>query len=244
MTQKAPLFIGRIVGPEVDLETRLKARVLLQLVFLETALRSNHALNTENVVYDSIGDALAELAFNLRRLIEVRRDDKYAKSKIIGYSNGKKTESFWSFLGICHHLMAFHMLIGKSGSYDQSSMLVVHSERKSLGVYPSDLFDAYKYETAKETKRHYGLFSADMISKTLDEDGYPLFNFIISSRSKAINGEKFFWTPLAIIFPGLVIKDVDQDRKWVLERNPALKDDPIFNESFYQTVIAQKRDPR
>jgi|GEM_PF-2063696 len=223
-------FVGRIIGPEISAEERLAKRVQFHLSWLEETLKSGFELAELRQKETEIGDVMGELSFNLRRLVEVRKDKSDASGRMVGIKNGKKSVSLWDFICVGQHLLGFHMLSGKSGKFDDSSLMVIHSDSKSIGVYLADFAGVCRSVIDKPPKPHFGLFSDDMHSKTLDDEGRPTFNFIISSRRRALVLEHFFWTPLGVISPGLVSMNPNIDSEWLIKESPALKKDPIFME--------------
>ena len=220
-------FIGRIQGPEIRAEARLRRRAAEHLNTIQKTLTDFGESRDQRYWEDKVGDLLGELSFNIRRLVEISREQAFAKNLTLGFVGGKKSASLWDFLGVCQHLLAFHALTGESGEYDDTSMLVVHSESRSIGVYFKDLMDVVTRVIKIPSKSHFGLFSEDMASMENDAEGRPVFNIIISSRRRAILIDDFFWTPLEVISPGLSIKS-EVDLPPILQANPLLLNDAIF----------------
>lgn len=234
-------FIGRIRGPEERTEARLSRRVRKHVNSIETVLGGTELQARDLPEFqDELADSMGELAFNLRRLIEVRREVPTAKNITLGYGSGKKCKSLQDLLGVCNHLLAFHILTGESGRYDLTSMLVVHSDRDSIGFHLKDLKKATDKFCLREPKRHFGLFSSDLQHTHCDSEGYPEFPVMISTRMRAISYDDFFWTPLERISPGLTCNP-EFGLESVLHENPSLESDPIFKAASANAIWA-KRD--
>lgn len=228
--------VGRIHGPEEAAERRLSKRIARHLDAIERALRNDFFSLEWQDQSEAIGDLLGELGFNLRRLIEIRRESTASKRRMLGYRDGRKIVSVWDFIGICQHLLNNHLLTGSSGRIDENSMMVIHSDRNSVGIYYEDLDNECRAIIARPTRPHYGLFDDLCRGGHIDEDGYPTFNFAISSRRSALMIEDFFWTPLDSISPGLIASNPKLNYDTIVADNPELTNDPIFCKASYYAL--------
>lgn len=234
--------IGRIHGPEEETEPRLVRRVAEHLEVLQGVLSDVsdfiHSGSNANLICDHFG----ELCFNLRRLLEIRKDQPIARGIQVGFINGSKSENVWKVLSSGCHIQSVHRLTGDESNLLATAMVVLHTDNKSFGIYPKEFFDCCEKILSDEMRPHYGMFP-EALNKFRDEDGRPTFKTVSGSRRGAELQNGFYWTSLDIMAPGDPNLAEAKDPCWLIQKNPSLQRDPIFLEAFSIGMVSSLATP-
>jgi hypothetical protein len=194
-----------MVGPEERAEVRLRRRAASHLTSLGAILAS---LTPDNIPEweDEIADLLGDMCFNIRRLVEIGHYHSVTKAVSIGSIGGQETATLWDVVNSGCHLQSVHCLWKAINGKLLSELLliVLHSDRRSIGVPPQELFRSCRDLINSEPRPHFGEFPSEIVSDTgeKDSEGKPIVHCLIRSRSNAIVRDGSFWTTLATTAPG------------------------------------------
>ena len=234
--------VGRILGPEEQSEPRLVRRASEHLDTLKGILSDPGSFKHSGSNSDLICDYFGELCFNLRRLLEIRKDKSIAKRSKVGFIKGIKDLNSWSVLDAGCHIQSVHRLSGDESNLLATAMVVLHTDNKSFGIYPKEFFDCCEKILSDEMRPYYGMFP-EALNKFRDEDGRPTFKTVSGSRRGAELQNGFYWTSLDIMAPGDPNLAEAKDPCWLIQKNPSLQRDPIFLEAFSIGMVSSLATP-
>ncbi|MCF6305676.1 MAG: hypothetical protein L3J33_09920 [Rhodobacteraceae bacterium] len=235
MIQVEKFVVTRFLGAEDRTERRLRARALNHLKKLENLDTSNDRY-TKEIYWDECSDILNELSFTVRRLAEIAKEVSRLKGINIGYQGGKLKIDLWNVLQICTHLQTLHVLGGAGGLPNKDGLMFgAQSDERSVGVLLDQFIDKVRDFVERKVKPQYGLVRVSpapsmVLGPDKDSDGYPILNFLISSRKNVRCFEDFFWGEIEDLEPGHPNLANFMDLNWLSQHHPYLKNDEIFLE--------------